>query len=219
MSLLRSLYSCRLGAVFRLQPISRLACSKLSSSPVDEVPPVSKVDGHDPASSVESEQLALLRTENEKLLSSHAEIEDKYKRALAELENMRKRLMRQVDEAKMFGVQSFCKDLLDVADILTKATESVSSEELKPGVNPPFANLYEGLKLTEQQMLKVFERHRLVRITPVEGERFDPNIHEAVFQAPMQTGKEPNTVAVVTKVGYRLYDRTLRPAYVGVFGP
>ncbi|KAA3673580.1 molecular chaperone GrpE, partial [Paragonimus westermani] len=152
MSLLRSLYFCRLGAVFRSQPI-RLACSKLSSSPVDEVPPVSKVD--DPASSVETEQLALLRTENEKLLSSHAEIEDKYKRALAELENMRKRLMRQIDEAKMFGVQSFCKDLLDVADILTKATESVSSEELKPGVNPPFANLYEGLKLTEQQMLKV----------------------------------------------------------------
>ncbi|KAG5450126.1 GrpE protein 1, mitochondrial [Clonorchis sinensis] len=190
----------------------------LSSSPKDDTPPQPENEADKKILDVEND-LQALQTEYKKLVTTHSQLEDKYKRALAESENMRKRFMRQVDEAKMFAVQSFCKDLLDVADVLTKATNSAPADQLVPGVNPHFTNLYEGLKLTEQQMLQVFERNHLVRIQPAEGDRFDPNFHEAVFQAPRQDGKEPNTIAVVTKVGYKLYDRPLRPAYVGVFGP
>ncbi|GAA32006.2 molecular chaperone GrpE [Clonorchis sinensis] len=196
----------------------RLISSKLSSSPKDDTPPQPENEADKKILDVEND-LQALQTEYKKLVTTHSQLEDKYKRALAESENMRKRFMRQVDEAKMFAVQSFCKDLLDVADVLTKATNSAPADQLVPGVNPHFTNLYEGLKLTEQQMLQVFERNHLVRIQPAEGDRFDPNFHEAVFQAPRQDGKEPNTIAVVTKVGYKLYDRPLRPAYVGVFGP
>ncbi|OON14198.1 co-chaperone GrpE, partial [Opisthorchis viverrini] len=197
----------------RFQP-HRLISSKLSSSPKDDAPSQPESETDKKILDVEND-LQALQTEYKKLATAHSQLEDKYKRALAESENMRKRFMRQIDEAKMFAVQSFCKDLLDVADVLTKATNSAPADQLVPGVNPHFANLYEGLKLTEQQMLQVFERNHLVRIQPAEGDQFDPNFHEAVFQAPRQDGKEPNTIAVVTKVGYKLYDRPLRPAYVG----
>ncbi|CAH8527219.1 unnamed protein product [Dicrocoelium dendriticum] len=166
-----------------------------------------------------TDELKTLRSDFEKLRESHSHLEDKYKRALAESENMRVRLTKQIEEAKLFGIQSFCKDLLDIADVLTKAMESAPKDQLVNDVNPPFVSLYNGLKMTEQQILKVFARHKLFRIQPTEGDRFDPNIHEAVFQAPLQEGKQPNTVAIVTNIGYRFHDRTLRPAYVGVYGP
>ncbi|CAH8553531.1 unnamed protein product [Schistosoma intercalatum] len=164
-------------------------------------------------------EIESLKTEMQKITERYNDLDDKYKRALAESENMRKRLMKQIDEAKLFGIQSFCKDLLEVADILTSATKSAPQDQLKDGVNPPFANLYHGLVLTEGQLFKVFSRYNLVQISPQVGEHFDPNIHEAVFQAPLEAGKEKNTVAVVTKVGYQLHGRPLRPACVGVFGP
>nr|AAW25243.1 SJCHGC04910 protein [Schistosoma japonicum] len=164
-------------------------------------------------------ELESLKTEMQKLTQKYDDLDDKYKRALAESENMRKRLMKQIDEAKLFGIQSFCKDLLEVADVLTTAIASAPQDQLKDGVNPPFANLYNGLVMTEMEMLKVFSHYNLVRISPEVGERFDPNIHEAIFQAPLEAGKEKNTVAVVTKIGYQLHGRPLRPAFVGVFGP
>ena len=96
-----------------------------------------------------------LLAKTEQLLKERNEFEDKYKRALAEAENVRKRLLRQVDEAKIFGIQSFCKDLLEVADILSKATESAPEDQLKNGVNPHFRQLFDGLKLTDAQLIKV----------------------------------------------------------------
>lgn len=111
------------------------------------------------------------------------------------------------------GIHSFCKDLLEVADVLEKATESVPQEEVTPQ-NPHLKSLYDGLRMTGQQMQKVFHKHGLVRLHP-EGLKFDPYEHEALFHAPVE-GKAPGTVAVVTKVGYKLHGRTLRPALVGV---
>lgn len=111
------------------------------------------------------------------------------------------------------GIHSFCKDLLEVADILEKATESVPKEEVS-SQNPHLKNLYDGLQMTEVQMQKVFLKHGLVRLHP-EGLKFDPYEHEALFHAPVE-GKVSGTVAVVTKVGYKLHGRTLRPALVGV---
>lgn len=100
-----------------------------------------------------------------------------------------------------------------MADILEKATQSVPKEEIKAD-NPHLKNLYEGLVMTEGQMQKVFKKHGVKKLNPL-GAKFDPYEHEALFHTPME-GKEPDTVALVTKVGYKLHERTLRPALVGV---
>ncbi|XP_006893686.1 PREDICTED: grpE protein homolog 1, mitochondrial [Elephantulus edwardii] len=154
-----------------------------------------------------------LADEKVKLEEQLKETTEKYKRALADTENLRQRSQKLVEEAKLYGIQAFCKDLLEVADILEKATQSVPKEEVRED-NPHLKSLYEGLVMTEVQMQKVFTKHGLLRMDPV-GAKFDPYEHEALFHAPVE-GKEPGTVALVTKVGYKLHGRTLRPALVGV---
>lgn len=99
-------------------------------------------------------ELELINKELVELKESKDELEDKYKRALAEGENIRVRLTKQIHDAKLFGIQGFCKDLLDVADILGKATESVPKAELTEK-NPHLKSLYEGLIMTEAQLHKV----------------------------------------------------------------
>lgn len=106
--------------------------------------------------------------------------QDKYKRALADGENLRQRLTKQIAEAKIYGIQSFCKDLLDVADVLGKATETVPKDEIKDS-NPHLKSLYEGLVMTEAQLKSVFKRHGLEPVNPLD-EKFNPNFHEALFQ-------------------------------------
>eukprot|EP00058_Branchiostoma_floridae_P024987 XP_002610477.1 hypothetical protein BRAFLDRAFT_124277 [Branchiostoma floridae] len=153
-----------------------------------------------------------LTEEKAKLDKELKEYKDKYVRALAETENVRQRMKQQLADSKLYAIQGFCKDLLEVADVLQKATETVPAEEMKN--NPTLKTLFEGLKMTETQMQKVFSRNGLEMLNPV-GEKFDPNFHEALFMAPME-GKEPGTVAVVSKVGYTLHSRVIRPALVGV---
>ncbi|XP_045690047.1 grpE protein homolog 1, mitochondrial [Phyllostomus hastatus] len=154
-----------------------------------------------------------LLEEKVKLEEQLKEATEKYKRALADTENLRQRTQKLVEEAKLYGIQAFCKDLLEVADILEKATQSVPKEEISED-NPHLKNLYEGLVMTELQIQKVFTKHGLLRLDPV-GAKFDPYEHEALFHAPAE-GQEPGTVALVNKVGYKLHGRTLRPALVGV---
>ncbi|XP_006629673.1 grpE protein homolog 1, mitochondrial [Lepisosteus oculatus] len=154
-----------------------------------------------------------LAEEKSQLEEQLKEITDKYKRALADTENLRQRSQKMVEEAKLYGIQGFCKDLLEVADILEKATVSVPKEEVTPE-NPHLKSLYEGLVMTEVQIQKVFAKHGLVKLNPA-GQKFDPYEHEALFHAFVE-GKEPGTVTMVTKVGYKLHGRTLRPALVGV---
>ncbi|XP_071792835.1 grpE protein homolog 1, mitochondrial-like [Asterias amurensis] len=155
-----------------------------------------------------------LLEENKKLQTQIGEVTDKYKRALAETENVRTRYKRQLDDSKLYSIQGFCKDLLEVSDVLDIATKSVPDEELKGG-NKHLKSLYQGLQMTGTQLQTVFKKHNLHRIDP-PGEKFDPNLHEALFEVPAAEGKNPGEVAVVTKVGYRLHNRTLRPALVGV---
>uniref|UniRef100_A0A287AD92 GrpE protein homolog n=1 Tax=Sus scrofa TaxID=9823 RepID=A0A287AD92_PIG len=153
-----------------------------------------------------------LMEEKVKLEEQLKEAMEKYKRA-ADTENFRQRSQKLVEEAKLYGIQGFCKDLLEVADILEKATQSVPKEEIRDD-NPHLKNLYEGLLMTEAQIQKVFTKHGLLRLDPL-GAKFDPYEHEALFHTPVE-GKEPGTVALVNKVGYKLHGRTLRPALVGV---
>jgi len=150
-----------------------------------------------------------LNTSVEDWKSKHDEILDKYRRAIAESDNMRKRLTKQIEDGKIFGIQNFSKDLLEVADVLDKAlsmgTEGQSAQDL-----------LQGLGMTKAQLNQVFKRHGLERINPTETkEKFDPNLHEALFQVPAPD-KDPNIVMVVQKVGYTLQSRTIRPALVGV---
>ncbi|EEB13175.1 grpe protein, putative [Pediculus humanus corporis] len=154
-----------------------------------------------------------LNKELEAATNKAATFEDKYKRSLAEGENLRLRLTKQIEDAKLFGIQSFCKDLLEVSDILQRATESVPKEEITDK-NPHLKNLFEGLTMTEAQLQNVFRRHGLVPVNPL-NEKFDPNLHEALFQQEVE-GKEAGTIVVVSKIGYKLHERVIRPALVGI---
>ncbi|VVC86832.1 grpE protein homolog, mitochondrial isoform X2 [Leptidea sinapis] len=140
------------------------------------------------------------------------DFEDKYKRSLADCENVRRRMMKQVEDAKSFAIQSFCKDLLDVADTLSAAAESVPEGE--GGASPALRSVADGIKLTRAQLAQVFARHGLVAVSPLR-EKFDPNLHEALFQQEVE-GAEAGTVVAVSKVGYKLHERCVRPALVGV---
>merc|ERR1712156_983564 len=147
------------------------------------------------------------------LQEKHDDVFDKYRRSLADFENIRNRMNKQVSDAKIFGIQGFCKDLLEVADVLNKAIESVPKEQLEQE-SQYLKDMHQGLQLTETQLLKVFSKHGLVQENPL-GEKFDPNKHDALFQIPAPD-KEPNTVLDVQKIGYILHGRTIRPAAVGV---
>ncbi|XP_058462066.1 grpE protein homolog, mitochondrial [Malaya genurostris] len=158
-------------------------------------------------------EIESLKKDVELLNEKNSELSDKYKRALADGENLRRRLTKQIEDAKLFGIQGFCKDLLEVADILGHATEAVPKEEISDK-NPHLKNLYEGLTMTKAQLNQVFKRHGLEQVNPL-NEKFNPNLHEALFQQEVQN-VDPNTVVVVSKIGYKLHDRCIRPALVGV---
>ncbi|XP_011646230.1 grpE protein homolog 1, mitochondrial isoform X1 [Pogonomyrmex barbatus] len=158
-------------------------------------------------------EIDLLKKENAELKESRDIFEDKYKRALAEGENIRVRLTKQINDAKLFAIQGFCKDLLDVADVLGKAVESVPKNEITDK-NPHLKSLYEGLIMTQAQLHNVFKKHGLISLNPI-NEKFDPNEHEALFQQEVD-GKDAGTIVVVSKIGYKLHERIVRPALVGV---
>lgn len=159
------------------------------------------------------ELITKLEGDNEKLNKDLDDIKDKYKRGLAETENVRNRMQKQISDAKIFGIQGFCKDLLEVSDILERAVEATPKESLDE--NQELKTLFDGLSMTETQLLKVFARHGLTRLDPEAGDKFDPNLHEALFQLP-DPSKDNNTIAVVTQKGFVLSGRTLRAAKVGV---
>ncbi|XP_044040626.1 grpE protein homolog 1, mitochondrial [Siniperca chuatsi] len=193
-----------LPALIRVSP--RLLCTATQQKNGHR----SEEEAEQPEQSAAEKVLMEAKTQLEEQLK---DMTGKYKRALADTENLRRRSQNMIEDAKLYGIQGFCKDLLEVADILEKATESVPKEEVT-SQNPHLKNLYDGLVMTEVQIQKVFTKHGLVKLNP-DGQKFDPYEHEALFHAPVE-GKEPGTVAIVTKVGYKLHGRTLRPALVGV---
>ena len=127
-------------------------------------------------------------------------------RALAESENLRRRMTKQIDDAKLFGIQGFCKDLLEVSDILSRAVEAVPKDQLTNS-NPHLVSLYEGLNMTDKQLVKVFKKHGLAQISPSEGDKFDPNFMEALFNVPVQDKEKQqgDTVAYVQQTGFQLH--------------
>jgi molecular chaperone GrpE len=134
-------------------------------------------------------------------------------RALADNENLRRRTMRDLEEAHKYAITNFARELLEVADNLSRALDAV----------PPRAreeidfvkNLADGVAITEKALLTCFERHNIAKVSPEIGEKFDHNRHQAMFEVPT-ADQAPGTVAQVLQPGYTIADRLLRPALVGV---
>ena len=142
-----------------------------------------------------------------------SELKDKLLRTLAEMENLRKRTEREVADARAYGIASFARDVLQVADNMHRALESVGPE-LRQSDDPNVKALLEGVELTERELLKVLERNGVKKFSPA-GEKFDPNFHQAMYEVP-DSSIPPGSIAQVIQAGYVLGERVLRPALVAV---
>ncbi len=189
------------------------------SSETDETTPVAHVSAETadntadrPDETVETDPVDLLTAERDALQAEVARLKDQAMRALAEAENTRRRLERDKEDAIKYAVSKFARDMLEVADNLNRALGAVTGDQL--GDNDAAKGLLNGVAGTEKQMLATFERHGLVRLDPLD-KPFDPNYHQAMFEAE-NTGKLPGTVVQVVATGYLLHGRLLRPAMVGV---
>jgi molecular chaperone GrpE len=143
----------------------------------------------------------------------HAETKDRLLRALAEMENLRKRTDREIADSRLYSLTSFARDLLVVADNMRRALDAVAPE-LRSSAEGGVKALIEGVELTERELLKALEKNGVRQFTP-QGEKFDPNVHQAMFEIPDATVPAGSVVQVV-QPGYMLGDRVLRPAMVGI---
>lgn len=148
--------------------------------------------------------------EIERLSAERDDFRDKFMRALADAENARKRADRERRDAEQYGGTRLARDLLPVHDALNRALDAVTDDQ-RAAAGP----LIEGVELTLRELSNVFARHGLTVIAPAIGERFDPNLHEAMFEAPV-AGTKAGDIIQVMENGFRLHDRLLRPAKVGV---
>lgn len=140
-----------------------------------------------------------------------AELKDRLLRAVAETENLRKRAAREREEAARYAIAGFARDVLGVADDMARALGGPPESAREA---PDAKALVEGLELTRRNLDAALERHGIARIDPA-GEPFDPNLHEAMFEVDAP-GAAPGSVVQVVEAGYRIHDRLLRPARVGV---
>jgi molecular chaperone GrpE len=149
----------------------------------------------------------------EALNAENASLKDRVLRTMAEMENLRRRTEREVTDAKTYGVTSFARDMLNVADNLARALESLP-EEARASADGALKGLIEGVELTMRDLTSALGRHGVKKLEPL-GEKFDPNFHQAMFEAPNEE-LPAGTVAQVVQSGWRIGDRVLRPAMVGI---
>lgn len=152
-----------------------------------------------------ADPVAAMEAENE-------ELKDQVLRLAAEMENLRRRTARDVADARAYSVANFARDMLQVSDNLNRALQAIpeGARENDAGLNA----LAEGVEMTERAMMAALERNGVKKIEP-EGQKFDPNFHQAMFEIP-NTEVPSNTVQQVVQAGYVIGDRVLRPAMVGV---
>jgi len=141
-----------------------------------------------------------------------AQMKDQALRAMAEAENTRKRAQRDREDAQKYGITNFAREMLTVADNLRRALEAIPADTLQH--DEALKTLYDGVAATERQLEAALGKQQIQRIWP-EGERFDSNFHQAMFEVP-DSGKPAGTVVQVLQAGYKIHDRLLRPALVGV---
>ena len=149
----------------------------------------------------------------EALNAESSQLKDRVLRTLAEMENLRRRTEREVADAKTYGVTSFARDMLSVVDNLARALEHLPAEA-RANADPHLQSMIEGVELTARDLEAVLGRHGVKKLEP-KGQKFDPNFHQAIFEAPDQT-VPAGTVSQVVQSGWTIGDRVLRPAMVGV---
>jgi len=140
-------------------------------------------------------------------------LQDKFLRAVAENQNLRKRADKEKLEAIEFGMLNFARDLLATADNLGRALSSLKKDE-KVKLSEGIKNFHEGVELTEKELKFAFQKYGIEVFNPI-GKKFDPNFHQAMFEIP-DTDKEDGTIVEVVQEGYMMKDRLLRPALVGI---
>lgn len=141
------------------------------------------------------------------------DLKDKWMRALADAENARKRSDRDRKEAENYGGSKLSRDLLPVYDNMKRAIES--AENLGDELDDTVKAMIEGVELTMRELINVFGKHGIVPISPEVGDKFDPQMHQAMFEAPVPGTKAGDIIQVAAE-GFMLHDRLLRPAQVGV---
>jgi molecular chaperone GrpE len=149
----------------------------------------------------------------EMLARESADYKDKLLRTLAEMENLRRRTEREVADARLYGIASFARDILAVADNMGRALQALDGQvraSAETGVKP----FIEGVDLTERELLKTLEKHGVRKFEPL-GDKFDPNLHQAMYEVPDPT-LPTGTVTQVVQPGYMIGERMLRPALVAV---
>ena len=149
----------------------------------------------------------------DKLKAENEELKDRTLRTIAEMDNLRKRTAREIADARSYAVANFARDLLGVGDNLQRAIQAVPPEKRESG-SDEFKALIEGVELTERELLKALNNAGVKKFNP-EGEKFDPNFHQAMFEMPNPEVPN-NSVAQVVQEGYKIAERVLRPAMVGV---
>lgn len=166
----------------------------------------------DPADFEEKDPLALddEETEWDQMVRERDELRDRLMRALADAENARKRGERDRRDAETYGGSRLARDLLSVYDNLKRALETVDETKQEA----PKA-LIEGIDLTRRELLATFSRHKIERVAPKEGDKFDPKVHQAMFEAPVP-GVEAGRIIQLMSEGFVIGDRLLRAAQVGV---
>lgn len=175
----------------------------IETEAVADAPP----EDHD----VEVDPIKALSDANKALENQVKEMRDKMLRALADEENVRRIAKRDVENSRTYANTKFAKSLLDVSDNLERALEAAAGADA--GDHAAFNNLVEGVKMTHNQLTKVFESHGVVKYGAV-GDVFDPTIHDALFRIP-DPSKPEGTIGQLLKCGYKLHDRVIRPAEVG----
>ena len=140
------------------------------------------------------------------------ELKDQYYRTAAEMENVKRRAARDVEQANKYGPLSFIRDLTTPLDNMQRALDTAPED--RDGLDETYRNILIGLEMTVQEITKIMEKHGVNVVNP-EGEKFDYNHHQAMFEVPTDDA-EPGTVVAVAQQGYVLHDRLIRPAMVGV---
>jgi molecular chaperone GrpE len=142
-----------------------------------------------------------------------ADYKDKLLRSLADMENLRRRTDREVADARTYGVSSLARDIAGVADNMRRALAAV--DESAVVIEGPVKALVEGVEPIERELLKVLEKHGVKKFDPQQGVKFDPNLHQAIFEVP-DANVASGSIAQVIQPGYMIGERVLRPAMVGV---
>lgn len=148
--------------------------------------------------------------EMQALIEERDMLKDRLMRALADVENTRKRGERDRREAESYGGSKLAKDMLPVYDNLRRAVDAADDAQREAA-----KAVFEGVELTLRELIHVFGKHKIDPIVPEVGDKFDPQLHQAMFEAPLPDTKAGDIIQVMSE-GFMIHDRLLRPAQVGV---